>query len=149
MARFRILVLLLAVAGIASGALLGIGHWSGAVVSMIPLSALAYFSARSERYTPDVPVYQGGAIELVRKWGRRATWLGLALILLSTLVPILVFGIVIPARDGATIPNWIQTFLNMHIPYAGFTLLCAGFAVWSGAVFWRKRQGGDAKAGGT
>lgn len=145
MARFRIHILLLAVAGMASGALLGIDRWYEAGVMMVPFAVLAYFAARSERYTPDAPVYQAGAAEQLRKWARRATLFGLALILLSTLVPILAFGLLIPTRGSAAIPNWIQTVLGMHIPYAGFALLCAGFAAWSGVVFWKQKQ--DAAVG--
>ena len=85
MARFRILVLLLVVAGMASGALLGIGRWYEAGVMMVPFAVLAYCAARSERYTPDAPVYQAGAVEQVRKWARRVTLVGLALILIPIL----------------------------------------------------------------
>lgn len=145
MARFRILVLLLAVAGMACGALLGIGHWYGAVLSMIPLAGLAYLAARSEGYIPEAPVYQAGTAELVRRWGRLLTLLGLVLILIAFLATIFTMGIIIPVQDMARIPNWVLAAINMHIPYAGFALLCAGFAAWSGAVFWKKKQ--DAAAG--
>ena len=140
MVRFRILVLLLAVAGMASGALLGIGRWYEAGVTMVPLVVLAYLAARSEGYTPDAPAYQAGTVELIRRWARRAALLGLALILIPILVMILVFGIAAAASDMTRIPNWILTVTSMHIPYAGFALLCASFAVWSGAVFWKKKQ---------
>lgn len=145
MVRFRILVLLLAVAGMASGALLGIGRWYEAGVMMVPFAVLAYCAARSERYTPDPPVYEAGAAEQVRKWARRATLVGLALILIPILVMVFAFGLIIPVDDIAKIPNWILAATNMQIPYAGFVLLCAGFAVWSGAVFWKKKQ--DVAAG--
>jgi hypothetical protein len=145
MVRFRILVLLLAVAGMASGALLGIGPWYNASVTMVPLVVLAYFAARSEHYTPDAPVYQAGAAELVRKWASRATLLGLALIVIPVLVMMFAFGLIIPMENIAKIPNWIRAAINMQIPYAGFVLLCAGFAVWSGAVFWKKKR--DTEAG--
>jgi hypothetical protein len=124
----------------ASGALLGIGRWYEAGVTMVPLAALAYFATRSERYTPDAPVYQAGAAELVRKWARRVTLLGLALIVIPVLVMMFAFGLIIPMDSITKIPNWIRAAINMQIPYAGFVLLCAGFAVWSGAVFWKKRQ---------
>lgn len=147
MARFRILVLLLAVAGMASGALLGIGHWYGAAASIIPLSILAYLAARSEGYTPELPIYQAGTAELIRRLARVATLLGLALILIALLATILTMGIILPVRDMAKIPNWVLAAINMHIPYIGFVLLCAGFAVWSGAVFWKKDRAANAGAG--
>lgn len=148
MARFRILVLLLAVAGMACGALLGIGHWPGAVVSTIPLSVLAYFAARSEGYAPESPVYKTGLAEQLRKWARVTTLLGLALILIALVATLLTIGIVIPARDLAGMPVWIMRAINFHIPYTGFGLLCAGFAAWSGAVFWTARRDAGANAGG-
>jgi hypothetical protein len=145
MTRFRILVLLLAVAGMASGALLGIGHWYGLGVSMVPLAVLAYLAARSDSYTPDAPIYQAGAAELVRRWARRVTLSGVVLILIALLATVLTMGIIIPVQDLAKIPDWVLAAINMYIPYTGFALLCAGFAAWSGAVFWKKKQ--DAAAG--
>lgn len=146
MARFRIHILLLVAVGMASGALLGIGHWHGAGMSMVPLAVLAYFAVRSESYTPDASVYQAGAAELVRRWARWVAFLGLALILIALLATVLTMGIIVPMRDAATLPNWILTAINIHIPYTGFAFLCAGFAAWSGAVFWKQKQDAAADA---
>jgi hypothetical protein len=147
MTRFRIHVLLLAAVGVACGALLGIGHWFGAVVSLIPLAVLAYFAARSEGYTLEAPVYQAGAVELVRKAARVTALFGLGLILIALVATVLTMGIFIPPSDMPKIPSWILAAINMYIPYAGFALLCAGFSVWSGAVFWKNKRGGAANAG--
>jgi hypothetical protein len=60
MARFRILVLLLVLAALATGRQFGPDPQYNAFLTLVPILVLGYFVARPELYNPDTSFYEPG-----------------------------------------------------------------------------------------
>lgn len=140
MTRYRIQVLLLVVSAGFAGA--SIGTWPFVPVLLLAL-VLAYFTLRSELYHPDAPVYDVSVVDQVRKWARWVTLCGLAALGVVVAALAVFFLLSIPGIPiFLSTPQAVDMFgqITSWFLMAGEGLLCVGFPVWSGAVFWNNRQ---------
>jgi hypothetical protein len=138
MVRFRILVLLLVIAALATGRQFGPAPQYNAFLTLVPMLVLGYFVTRPERYNPDVPFYQPGGLERARKWARWTTLAGLVLFLVGSLVATRLFVAMDSNPTSPTGPDPLA-IAGSSAGTIGMGLLCIGFVAWSAAVFLKKK----------
>lgn len=137
MARFRILVLLLVIAALATGRQFGPDPQYNAFLTLVPMLVLGYFVARPELYAPDTAFYLPGGFERTRKWARWTTLAGLVLLLGGSLVAFrVVYSVDGPPKLNS--PDSLA-IVGDQVVVLGFFLLCIGFVAWSAAIFLKKK----------